>query len=241
MLLGLAIVVAAVSGASAHRRDEYLQAARVGIDPDRVELQLDLTPGISLADRVIAEIDRNHDGVVSEGEGRDYAALVERDITLAVDGRVLPLALRDWRGAAPEAMLHGEGTMRLRWQASLPSPTAGPHRLTFRNRHHNDIGVYLANALVPESDRVAVTAQDRDADQRELSVSYELKAPSSAGRTLQLLGLGGTLVTLAFVKSRIRPGRRVAVVRRTDPARGVFPVWRDQTTAASPRQRKISR
>ena len=40
------------SWTSAHRRDEYLQAACLAIDPDRVELALDLTAGIAVAEVV---------------------------------------------------------------------------------------------------------------------------------------------------------------------------------------------
>jgi len=35
--------------ASAHRVDEYLQATRLSIDLDRVEVEINLTPGIDLA------------------------------------------------------------------------------------------------------------------------------------------------------------------------------------------------
>ena len=64
---GLAIVltttVAASIAVSAHRRDEYLQAARLAVEPDRVELELDVTPGIAVADATIADLDRDRDGM----------------------------------------------------------------------------------------------------------------------------------------------------------------------------------
>ena len=83
------VLTAAVAGAidiSAHRRDEYLQAARVSIEPEAVHLELDLTPGIALADGIIADIDRNRDGSLSQDEQQAYAALVVRELTLAADG-----------------------------------------------------------------------------------------------------------------------------------------------------------
>ncbi|HVD92322.1 MAG TPA: hypothetical protein VNC21_08575, partial [Vicinamibacterales bacterium] len=58
----------------AHRRDEYLQAARLAIDPARVEIELDLTPGIALADTIIADIDRNRDGLFSPDEQQAYGS-----------------------------------------------------------------------------------------------------------------------------------------------------------------------
>ena len=52
MGLALTIAAGAATHLSAHRLDEYLQAARLGIDPDRVELQLDLTPGAAVPARI---------------------------------------------------------------------------------------------------------------------------------------------------------------------------------------------
>ena len=38
----------------------------------------------------------------------------------------------------------------------IGAASAGPHHLRYRNTHRPDIGVYLANVLVPASDRLAV-------------------------------------------------------------------------------------
>ena len=70
--LALAVVIVGTA-ASAHRRDEFLQAARLGVEPDRVELELDLTPGIAVADATIADIDRDRDGVLSAEERGAYS------------------------------------------------------------------------------------------------------------------------------------------------------------------------
>jgi hypothetical protein len=50
-LAALVLVVAAGGAASAHRMAEYLRAARLGIEPDRVAIELDLTPGIAVAEQ----------------------------------------------------------------------------------------------------------------------------------------------------------------------------------------------
>ena len=59
-VLGIAMMftTVAVIDVSAHRRDELLQAARIGIAADRIELELSLTPCIAVADDVIGAIDR---------------------------------------------------------------------------------------------------------------------------------------------------------------------------------------
>ena len=71
-LLAVTAVIAGAPSVSAHRRDEYLQAARLAIDPGGVQLELDLTPGIALAETIIADIDRNRDGALSADEQRAY-------------------------------------------------------------------------------------------------------------------------------------------------------------------------
>jgi hypothetical protein len=170
-----ALVALAVSQASAHRRDEYLQAARIAVDPARVAIELDLTPGIELAQGILNEIDRNRDGVIAADEGQAYAARVLKEIRLEVDGRPLPLALTGTRFPAGDAVLRGEGTIRLELSAAVPPLAAGAHRVFYRNNHHGDIGVYIANALVPLNDRVAIGVQQRDGNQRELVIDYKLR------------------------------------------------------------------
>jgi hypothetical protein len=200
-----------VAAPSAHRRDEYLQAARLDLAPDRIDLELDLTPGMALAGRVIAEMDRDGDGVVSDGEARLYANAVQRETRLEIDGRPLRLQLTDSRAAAVGAMHDGVGTFQVRWTAALPALPPGAHQVRFSNTYHADIGVYLANVLVPSSDRVLVTGQDRDADQRTLTISYELRGGRSArrGGALALWTLSGGLIAAAVAALRrsARPSR----------------------------------
>jgi hypothetical protein len=168
-----------------------------------VELQLDLTPGIALADRIVAEIDRDRDGSISDAEIRGYAAVVLNGITLAVDGSQLQPRLVETRLPAVGAIPQGTGTIQLRWVAQLPPLGAGAHRLFYRNTHHRDIGVYLANVLVPANDRVAVTGQDRDVDQREFTVAYQLRDAQTGGsRGLALAGIAGVLAGVVVVWRR---------------------------------------
>ena len=49
------MILAGVAVVSAHRRDEYLQAARLALDPGRVQIELDLTPGIAVADAILVD------------------------------------------------------------------------------------------------------------------------------------------------------------------------------------------
>ena len=205
LVVTTAIVCAA--GVSAHRTDEYLQAARLAIDSGTVQIALDLTPGIALAEAIIADIDRNRDGSLSPDEQRAYGGLVMSALTLEIDGTPVraQLGVTDVPGA--EAMRRGEGTIRIQSTATLTRLSIGPHQLLFRNRHHPDRSVYLANALVPDSDEVAVTAQRRDVDQRELIIDYVLRAAPATPAGAWLWGsIAGAMVLSVL---RIRRSRSV--------------------------------
>jgi len=199
------MALAGVAGVSAHRRDEYLQAARLAIDPGRVQLELDLTPGIALADTILADIDRNGDGALSAEEQRSYASLVLSALTLEVDGTPVRPRLAATSFPDADSMRRGEGTIRLQSAATLPRVSSGFHQLRFRNRHHPDRSVYLANALVPESNDVAVTAQRRDIDQTELTIDYLLRAAPARPKAAWLMGtIAAATVLMALM---IRPLR----------------------------------
>ena len=55
-------MVAASTDMGAHRKDEYLQAARIALDAEGAHISLDLTAGIAVADIVLTEIDRDRTG-----------------------------------------------------------------------------------------------------------------------------------------------------------------------------------
>jgi hypothetical protein len=194
----MAVIVGAE--VSAHRRDEYLQAARIAIDPGRVQIELDLTPGIALAEGILADIDRHRDGSLSAEEQRAYASSVLSALQLDVDGTPLRVRLGAFSFPDAGAMRRGEGTIRLQSAAMLPQLSIGIHQLLFRNRHDPDRSVYLANALVPESDQVGVTAQRRDGDQRELIIDYVLRgAPATSTPVSLLASLAAATVLSALL------------------------------------------
>jgi hypothetical protein len=206
-VLALTTAIVAVAEVSAHRRDEYLQAARLAIDPGRVQLELDLTPGIALAEAIIADIDRDRDGSLSQDEQRDYAGQVLSALALEVDGTPVRAHVSATSFPDAEAMRRGEGIIRLQSTAALPRLSMGPHQLLFRNSHHPDRSVYLANALVPDSDEVRVTAQRRDGDQTELTIDYILR-PAPATSTAAWL-MGSIVGAMALLVIGIRRSRSV--------------------------------
>ncbi len=200
-LAALAIAVAS-SPLSAHRLDEYLQAARVAIDPDRVTLELDLTPGVAVADRVLAEIDRDHDGRISALEAQAYVDRVVGSLAFDVDGAPLAVGVTGTRFPEVAAIRKGEGTIRIDVAARMAHLASGLHHFHYRNTYRDDISVYLANALVPSDDRVRISEQHRDGNQRTLDVAYLLANPThesnALARSIGLLLAGGALTAALY-------------------------------------------
>src|SRR3954464_3799055 len=91
LLWFLAAVLEFPGAALAHRLDEYLQATLVAIEPGEIRLQINLLPGIAVAEEVLAAIDRDRDGVISKSEGRAYADALRRELTVRLDERDLEL------------------------------------------------------------------------------------------------------------------------------------------------------
>ena len=135
-IAGLIATLCVAMGASlsAHRRDELLQAARVGVEPDRVRLEISLTPGIEIAEAFIREIDDDGDLRLSEAEQQAYAERVLGRVALRVDDSVaLRLLLAGARFPSAVALRSGEAAITLEMEAALPSLSPGAHRLFFRN------------------------------------------------------------------------------------------------------------
>jgi hypothetical protein len=169
----LVFLLASAGEVSAHRLDEYLQAARVALDRDRVTLEIDLTPGMSIASALNAVVDRDRDSAISPEEAEAYGRAVLADVVLEVDGRHVPMTLTRVDVPSPDEMRSGLGTIQVRALGQV-RVAAGRRHLRFRNNHHPDAAVYLVNALLPEHDDVDVVNQIRDRRQREVRVEYHI-------------------------------------------------------------------
>jgi hypothetical protein len=196
--LSTALALAAGDTVFAHRLDEYLQAARIDLQADRVTVDLDLTPGASLAESVVAAIDRDQDGVASPDELNAYVGAIVGQLELSLDGERLEPQLTSSSFPTGEALRLGEGTIRLQISAAHRPLTFGRHRVLFSNRHFARQGVYLANALVPANSRLSVDEQRRTVDQREVSIDYflRLKPDTPPDSSLASVSASGLLLAL---------------------------------------------
>lgn len=160
------------SAVLAHRDDQYLQATLLAIEPSGVRLQINLTPGVAVAEQVIAEIDRDRDGAISENEAAAYAKLLKRDLTLRMDGRNLEVKLTASGSVLPEELRAGSAIIQMEFSARLSPLAAGPHRLTLENRHLVPMSVYLINAARPNFATIEITRQKRNDNQSAGEIEF---------------------------------------------------------------------
>jgi hypothetical protein len=200
-----ALAVATADDLSAHRRDEQLQAARIAVEPGQVTVDLDITPGAELAEAVIAAIDRDRSRTLSPAEQDAYARAVAGALWLANDREAHALRVLSATFPDLDALHRGEGTIALRLRAAIPEPLEGRHELIFGNGHEPARSVYLANALVPRSARLAIAGQRRSATQHELTIDYTVAADTSGRTTRVLVTLAaGALLLLPLARRLLR-------------------------------------
>lgn len=170
--------------AAAHALDEYVQAAQIALAPEEVRVELRLTPGVQVAALVFATVDVDGDGRISPSEEEAYARRVMQDVALEVDGRRVPLTLTEREFPSRREMDEGVGAIRLDLTADAELSTAGEHRLSFRNDHLPELGVYLVNALVPSTSELKIDGQERDPLQREMRLSFRVTPTGTRGPRL---------------------------------------------------------
>ena len=192
------LVVAGRAGSrevSAHRLDEYLQATRIALSPDRIEVAIDLTPGVEIAPSLRQTVDADRDGAISADEARGYAATIVGQLALRHDGVRQDLTLERYEFPSEAQLESGTGTIRLE-ASSRTARSRGPHHLSFENTHRSDVGVYLVNILKPSSKAVTIADQRRDRLQRGIEVDFSIDGGSSPlGLFLAMLAL--TVTALA--------------------------------------------
>ncbi len=178
-IVATAAVLAFAFSAQAHRLDEYLQATRIAVTTHRIDLAIDLTPGVAIAQELLPSIDPGGSARIPHHQGERYAQRVLQDLVLDLDGKRQPIRLVRATFPARSDMELGEGTIHLQAVAKISTLKPRHHQLLFRNAHLPKISVYLVNALVPENKAIQITRQFRDELQKEYRLSFEVKPTSS--------------------------------------------------------------
>ncbi len=167
----LAIILSFRVPAFAHRLDEYLQAAILTLEKDQIQASMRLIPGVTVSSAVLASIDTNADGVISDSERHAYAQQVLRDLSLSVDGHVLKPQLVSVTFPGIEEMKAGLGEITIVFAASL-TPGRSHRKIVFENHHQPRMSAYLVNCLVPKDRDIQVVAQQRNKNQSLYQLDY---------------------------------------------------------------------
>lgn len=181
-LLLLLLLCGLIPRVSAHRLKEVLQGALIRIEPDRIHLELDLTPAVATVHRLERDLNPNRDDLISDPEAAAFSRTVARQLRLRVDGR--SIALRRVREAVPalDALRDGDGVVHLVFEAPLPRLEPGEHRLEWRNGYRPGPSVYLTHAVMPESPEVRIRHQERSRDQRRHRIRFSVSEATTDPR-----------------------------------------------------------
>ena len=167
--------------ASAHRLDEYLQATILSVEKDHVQGSMRLIPGVVVSSSVIASIDTNGDGMLSEAEQRAYAERVLGELSLTVDGKRLRPQLVSASFPQIEQMKEGLGEIHIEFTADLPRGSFN-RRLILENQYADHNAVYLVNCLVPNDHDIRIVSQNRNQQQSFYQLDYvQSGVPSESG------------------------------------------------------------
>jgi hypothetical protein len=178
LVAAAAILMSLGASVFAHRLDEYLQATIITVEKDRIQASMRLIPGVAVSSVVLASIDTNGDGVISEAEQRTYAERVLRDLSITVDGNSASPALVSQKFPAIEQMKEGLGEIQIEFTVDL-LPGGLERRIVFENHHQNEISVYLVNCLVPNDPNIRILAQNRNESQSFYQLNYAQAGSSS--------------------------------------------------------------
>ena len=169
----LCALMATAAPARAHRLDEYLQATVVDVSRQHITLTLRLTPGVEVAPGVIRQIGGNGDSAPSAAAWQGYGATITRGLSLALNGRALPLRVVATAFPAPAAMRAGNGVMTLRLEAAV-ALAPGVYHLAYANHNAGPDTVYLVNALLPRDPALHAIRQQRTPDQSSYQLDFTL-------------------------------------------------------------------
>jgi hypothetical protein len=183
--------------AEAHALDEYVQALRVDVGSARLAVYLDLTPGANIASQVLRRIDEDGDNVLSPAEVEKYGRAVIADLAVSLDGADVALSLARVETPSTEELKSGQGIIRIE-TSTRALLSSGRHRVVVFNGHLPRSSVYLANALLPDSE-TRILQQWRDTRQQTFSVDYEIRG---ADRTAFAWLLAASTILSALVYGR---------------------------------------
>jgi hypothetical protein len=181
----------------AHQLDEYLQATLVAIEPGDIRLQINLTPGVAVAEKVLALIDLDHDGLISKVESMAYAERLKNELAIRLDRRPVQLTTIAFLFPDPDVLRTGWGIIQIEYSVATGPLAPGSHRLSLENHHLPLLSAYLLNAALPKSSSIEIRQQNRNVNQASGEIAFDfLPARGSFRSAAPLISLAALVLAL---------------------------------------------
>ena len=158
--------------ASAHPLDEVIQAAYLTIAPGEIQLDLEIQPGILVAQDIARVVDANGDRRISPAEARAYGERTLRNSSLTVDGG--PATLRLVNVETPPYAQLAQGYIMHIHAVATRRDRVGARVFAYLNRYAPLKSQYQANVFLSAGSgwTFDVASQGHSPDGRGLTVAY---------------------------------------------------------------------
>ena len=176
-ITALPVVLALATPVQAHRTEGLLQSSLVEVLPTQVGVEVTLVPGMDIAPKIVALLDHDHDGVISELESNAWSELFMAKQSVTVDGQSLPLKLQSVRASPLGEITNGHAQIVVHYTAELGQLVRGARTIVCANRYEPMPCAFQCNGLVPKAPGVRFTSHRRDERQRELTLAAEFIDP----------------------------------------------------------------
>ena len=160
-----ALLAALACPAAAHPHAYVDQQALLSVGPDGAEVRLVIVPSPAEGPAILAHLDGDGDGVVSDAEAAAFGAEVLAETSLALDGRDMTLEHVATEVADPAAVAAGTGAITVTASARFGSLAPGAHRVELAAAYggfSNDwfVQPYLGRDLVTAGAPVVERSED---------------------------------------------------------------------------------
>ena len=190
-LLPIALGIAFAQEAGAHRTTGMLQSTLVEILPDQVGLELTLLPGMDIAPGLQRLLDLDGDGQVSEVEKEAFGQWVQSGQEVSVNGRRLPVKVKEVRVPPLNELAGGHATMVVEMAVELKNLSGGTQTIRCLNRFAPMESSYQCDGLVPKSSEVQVVSHRREEGQQALVLVTEFRLSVPSDPAVRLTDAGG--------------------------------------------------
>jgi len=170
LLALLRIVGRPVETVWAHPHDELQQMVYLTPLPTGVTLELQIYPGLLVAEQLASAIDL--DGDISEDEAKAHISKLSSDISVSFDGSAVPLDLVDFSYPAPALIRQSAAAIVVLLAAKPLDSTRESHAVTLSYTHEPPNSTIQLNVTLSSREPMNVSRVEREPDGKSLTMLY---------------------------------------------------------------------